>query len=157
MSECPKCGVARRYVGVAFPVRRLCKCESRDCGKCGAAAVFVEFQSPIKNGEPKLPIETNPFAIFSCAKHAPDDIPEEIVEPSAAPKKKKGGRPHIDPVWAAATSSPPPGSRSREKVICSACNLTHELRERVMWNGTHSECPVETCRHDMFVMSWEDS
>lgn len=157
MDACPKCGVNRRYVGVAFPVRRLCKCEPRDCGSCDAAAVFVEFQNPVKNGEPKLPVKSNQNAKFSCQTHAPDDLPEDPIEeePGARTRKRTGKRPHVDPVWT--FPQPPPGSNSREKVVCYSCGLVHEVRQRVMWNGTESECPVETCKDRMYVHHWEDS
>lgn len=150
MDSCSKCGVARRYVGVAFPVRRLCKCENRDCGECKKPAVYVEFQHPIKTGEPKLPIESNQYAKFACQKHAPDDLPEGGDEVPSTPAGKKGKRPHTDPVWDRASSRPPPGSLSKTKIVCSGCGLVHEPRLRVMWNGTYSECPVDTCREQLF-------
>jgi len=148
MITCPMCGANRHYVGVAFPVRRLCKCESRNCGRCTTSAVFVEFQNPIKHGEPKLPDKSNQHAQFTCKGHAPDDLPEE-------PRPKRTGRPHVDPVWSGAT--PPPGSNSREKVVCCSCGRVHEVRQRLMWNGTESECPSETCKNRMYVHHWEDS
>jgi hypothetical protein len=151
MVACPKCGVNRRYVGVAFPVRRLCKCESRTCGSCATAAVFVEFQNPIKTEEPKLPAKSNHLARFSCKDHAPDDLPQEPMDDVS----DRQGRPHIDPMYG--SSRPPSGSDSKEKVVCYACGLVHEARQRVMWNGTYSECPVETCKNHMFVHHWEDS
>lgn len=152
MDACPKCGVNRRYVGVAFPVRRLCKCETRDCGNCDTAAVFVEFQNPVTKGEPKLPNKSNQAARFSCKVHAPDDLPDAPIDEEHTPTKSRGGRPHIDPVWSQSTAQAPQGADSRQKVICLSCGLPHEMRQRVMWNGTYSYCPDKTCNNDMFTV-----
>lgn len=151
MDACPKCGVNLRHVGVAFPVRRLCKCEPRTCGNCEAPAIFVEFQNPVTKGEPKLPSKSNQVARFSCKTHAPDDLPDEPVDDEPSPAKGRGGRPHIDPVWARATPRPPSGADSRAKVICLACGRRHEMRQRVMFNGTYSYCPDKTCNSDMYA------
>lgn len=156
MRSCPSCGVPRVFVGVAFPVRRLCKCEARTCARCKTPAVFVEFQGSIKQEEPALPAKSGGVAQFSCKEHAPDDLPEEPVavevpagEVKARPRKT-GGRPHIDPIWEKATAKPPPGAESSDKVQCLSCERVHALRDRLMWNGTYSECPVETCKSTMF-------
>jgi hypothetical protein len=151
MDACPKCGVNRRHVGVAFPVRRLCKCETRGCGNCDTPAVYVEFQNPVTRGEPKLPNKSNQAAKFSCKNHAPDDLPDETADEEPTPARSRGGRPHIDPMWSRVTSHAPQGANSREKVICLSCGLNHEMRQRVLWNGTYSYCPDKTCNSDMFT------
>lgn len=151
MSACPKCGVNLSHVGVAFPVRRLCKCETRTCGNCVAPAVFVEFQSPVTKGEPKLPDKSNKIARFSCKTHAPDDLPNEPADDKPSSTKNREGRPHIDPVWAKATSRPPAGADSRAKIVCLMCDRRHEMRQRVMFNGTYSYCPDKKCNSNLYA------
>ena len=48
--------------------------------------------------------------------------------------------PNLDPAWPE-TARPPAGSLSKLRVRCWECQHPHLLRERRMWNGTHSECP----------------
>ncbi len=150
--NCTVCGVVRSYVGVLFPARLLCACEDHVCRVCDAKAVGVEFQKPIKTQEPS-------DCAYWCGAHKPDDFPEvapaaerpkwslEGGEPEKEPKRKKrqavevhdGGPPHIDPAWT--FSEPPPGAMDAQKVKCAVCKNTHMMRERRMWNGTHSRCP----------------
>jgi hypothetical protein len=168
MTQCPDCGAERRYVGVLYPVRRLCKCEVRVCVDCGKKAVVVEFQAPVKGVEPPLPTETNNAARFFCKKHCPEDFsfeaaPKETPEPEgpfeeALPPgqtRKVRGAPHIDPVWdRISPSKPPAGADSSQRVECVACKHAHKLKDRKLWNGSYSYCPK--CGENMYVPIWDE-
>jgi hypothetical protein len=116
-----------------FPVRRLCSCESFTC-ECGAKALVVEFQKPVKTSEKDVP------AKYLCGSHTPGDFVIETNLPRAkAAKAKRGELPHIDPVWHG--PRPPEGSSSPMGVECVGCRFVHAMRTRRMFNGTESLCP----------------
>ena len=160
---CPGCGAERRYVGVLYPVRRLCKCEPHVCGVCDKKAIVAEFQSPIKGVEPLEGTK------FFCKKHCPEDFsledakelpapePEVPYEEAAPPQqiRKVRGMPHIDPVWERASPGKPPGgANSHQRVACTACKHEHKLKDRKLWNGTYSYCPK--CGENMYVPIWDE-
>jgi adenine-specific DNA methylase len=154
MQQCPSCGAERRLVGVMFPARAMCACEKRSCAFCTNKAVIVEFQSPVRGDEPRLPTISNDKAVFTCANHAPFEAPSTEEKPLAPTAKKvKKGKPQVHPAWSESQASSPPGSQSGEKVECAACKSTHRMRDRVMCNGTRSECPK--CGHAVHTLSWE--
>jgi hypothetical protein len=133
MENCDTCGAARHRTGVLYPVRRLCRCEKFNCG-CGAQALVVEFQKPVKTSEEGVP------AKYLCGEHSPGDFIAEIEKPlSKGARAKKNELPHIDPAWKA--PRPPENSNSRLIVQCVGCKNVHETRERRMFNGTESLCP----------------
>ncbi len=162
MDACQTCGTVRHRAGVLFPVRRLCNCESRLC-HCGKPAIFVEFQSPIKSTEPKIPAKSNEVAEFTCTEHAPDDAPlsmdsgiSKTADSAVLPAKRvkrpavTSGPLNLDPLW---SYPPPTGATSSHKVRCTNCDDAHALRDRVMWNGSESYCPK--CNNRMYVHDWE--
>ncbi len=62
--------------------------------------------------------------------------------------KAAAAKPHIDPVWTRASKRAPRGSNSAEVVRCLECDNHHQMRERVMFNGSNSDCP--RCGGSMF-------
>lgn len=162
MDACPTCGAERNRVGVLYPARLLCPCESRSC-HCGEPALIVEFQRPIKSTEPKIPSQSNDVAEFTCATHAPDDAPKPMANPvdipradGPRPRRKpvlQASGPNVDPAWG--WSTPPNGALSTQRVRCWVCDHEHALKERTMWNGTESYCPK--CNDRMYVHAWEEN
>lgn len=158
MTQCPDCGAERRYVGVLYPVRRLCKCEKLKCDLCDKKAVVAEFQSPIKGAEPTS------GAKFFCKKHCPEDFAFEATTETDGPIeealppgqiRKVRGTPHIDPVWdRASPDKPPMGANSNQRVECSTCKHVHRLKDRKLWNGSYSYCPK--CGENMYVPVWDE-
>ncbi len=53
----------------------------------------------------------------------------------------RGPPPNLDPVWTH-PHNPPYGSLRKTLVVCGDCDQRHMLRERLRWNGTHSDCPA---------------
>lgn len=157
MDQCPRCGAERKRIGVMFPARRLCDCEKGSCSVCGKPAAIVEFQKPIKdNKEPAVPSKQ---ASLFCLEHRPEGFPakETAAKVERGTKRtggKKGRQPHIDPAWETCWKEPPTGAGSRERVRCVGCGNEHEMRQRVMFNGSYSYCPE--CNEDMFVPIWDE-
>lgn len=156
MDKCPRCHAERKRIGVMFPARRLCNCEEGVCRECEQPAAIVEFQKPIKdNKEPAL---TSRQANLLCLEHRPEGFPMSATvartEGGKLVKGKKGRLPHIDPAWETCTQSLPKGADSRQHVKCTGCGNEHELRQRVMFNGTYSYCPE--CNDDMYVPMWDE-
>lgn len=147
MVKCSKCGAERKLVGVMFPARLLCACELQvrpKCSECRAPALIVEFQKRVRGEEPALDSDD---ARFLCASHKPDGFNIPTAE------TKKGTKPHVDPEWSRATEASPPGAFSRLRVQCASCKNEHEMRQRVMFNGSRSECPK--CGHHVTTPAWE--
>jgi len=90
--QCPDCGVERRHIGVLYPVRRLCRCETRTCCACTDKAIVTELQAPLKGIEPVLPATSNTVAKFYCKKHCPEDFPLE-APPTTRPRSVSSSRP----------------------------------------------------------------
>ena len=174
---CSHCGVARRYIGVVCPARRLCACETgRTCVECDESATVVEFQSRVDSGEQPLPRKSNSEAVFFCTNHAPfteeeGDAADARPLPVEKPKPVRAAAPpppplvpaatavslkglNIDPEYLKTADTPPFGAISPVKVECVACKDSHAMRERKKWNGTESECPQ--CGEVVYTYAWED-
>ncbi len=161
MDHCPKCKTERKRIGVMFPARRLCNCESGLCRVCKDDAAVVEFQKPVKDVEPSL--ENSKQARLLCIEHLPEGFPMAAVVAPASESKgrktktQKGRLPHIDPTWEASSAACLPAeAEATNQVQCVACKNVHALRKRVMFNGTYSYCPA-CSTEDMFVPTEEDA
>lgn len=176
---CKKCKEERHYIGVATPSRTLCACESGKCSVkgCDDVASIVEFQHPVRNGEPRLKSKD---AYLFCLEHRPEGFPvsqaigetldidpadnadnAEAVDPSfdnaktRANKKGRGRLPHIDPAWEAVCPNRLPSRANSSLLVkCVECLNVHEMRQRVMFNGSYSYCPH--CGETMSVPEYRE-
>lgn len=152
--KCRNCEADHTLVGVRFPARRLCRCETgRPCGanNCAAVATIVEFQKPVAKGVvPAAPAKSSKLAQLTCDAHAPTEF-VSMDMPAPPPRKRKGFS-NVDPQWSC--EKPPRGAFSQTLMQCWSCKDVHKMKDRKMHNGSMSLCPK--CRDDMTVLADEE-